>query len=226
MRRRAHSNCNNTETEAKTRAIGNGAVPFRVPADDLNSRNIYLDFNATTPLAPSVLDAIYATLNYAWGNPSSSYKEGKMAKEIIDESRSHVARMVGGVASEIVFTSGGTEANNMVFHSVIRNFKRLSAESQAQNMTCERPHVITSNIEHDSVILALRSWEKAGEIELTEVPVSKKTGQVNVEDVMFAIKQNTVLVTIMLANNETGVIQVSFATLLCYVVAQYVQFHV
>eukprot|EP00795_Rhopilema_esculentum_P001711 gene1711-16192_t len=206
MRRRADSNCNNTETGAKTRAIGNGAVPFRVHAD-LNSKSIYLDFNATTPLAPSVLDAIYATLKYAWGNPSSSYKEGRMAKEIIDESRSHVARMIGGFATEIVFTSGGTEANNMVFHSVIRNFKRLSAESQAQNMTCERPHVITSNIEHDSVILALMSWEKAGEIELTEVPVSKKTGQVNVEDVMLAIKQNTVLVSIMFANNETGVIQ-------------------
>ena len=181
------------------------------------NKKVYLDYNATTPLEPSVLDAIFYSLKYAWGNPSSSYSEGKMAKNVIDESRNHVARMINRGSSEIIFTSGGTEANNMVFHSVIQNFQGHENSLKCQNSIDKVkpmnsfnpcPHVITCNIEHDSVVLALRALKNLGEVEVTEVPVSKETGQVPVNDVIAVIQRNTVLVSMMLANNETGVIQV------------------
>lgn len=120
----------------------------------------------------------------------------------------------------MIFTSGGTEANNMVFHSV-QNVLKNQADSRINSSpilpcqdlrengihTTALPHIITSNIEHDSVILPLKSLQKQGRIELTVLPVSKETGQIGVGDVTLALKWNTVLVTVMLANNETGVIQ-------------------
>ncbi len=174
-------------------------------------KKVYLDYNATTPLEPSVLDAIYASLKYAWGNPSSSYAQGKMAKRIVNESRLHVATMINANANDIIFTSGGTEANNMVFHSVIREFQNNNKNRSKvfENGVKEtRPHIITTVIEHDSVILALRALEKGGDISLTVLPVSTFTGQVLVSDVADAVQRRTVLVSIMLANNETGVLQV------------------
>lgn len=215
-----------TEPPAKKRAISknNGDEhettfrPIFGSATGPPNMKVYLDYNATTPLEPSVLDAIFYSLKYAWGNPSSSYSEGKMAKNVIDESRNHVARMINSNSSEIIFTSGGTEANNMVFHSVIQNFLQYhnclerqedyKDEMNLMNGCSPCPHVITCNIEHDSVVLALRALKSQGKVEVTEVPVSNETGQVHVADVTAVIQWNTVLVSIMLANNETGVIQV------------------
>ena len=217
------------EPKAKKRVLENGGVPsYDVTHDKPETtfispdRNtVYLDYNATTPLEPSVLDAVYSTLKYAWGNPSSCYAEGEMAKRVIDESRAYVSRVINCTPSDVIFTSGGTEANNMVFHSVqnmVTNQVDAKLGSSAilpcQDVkesgthTTALPHIITSNIEHDSVILPLKSLQKQGRIELTVLPVSKETGQVEVGDVNFALKWNTVLVTVMLANNETGVIQV------------------
>lgn len=217
------------EPKAKRRALENGDVSCHYvrnggPANSSsppNDRAVYLDYNATTPLETSVLDAIYCTLKYAWGNPSSCYAEGKMAKTVINESRVHVSKMINSTPSDVIFTSGGTESNNLVFHSVIDSFKNRfpPIESNKANSTCldveghctkttALPHVITSNVEHDSVILALKALKNQEKIELTVLPVSKETGQINIGDITLALKWNTALVSVMLANNETGVIQV------------------
>ncbi|EDV18989.1 uncharacterized protein TRIADDRAFT_62558 [Trichoplax adhaerens] len=140
-------------------------------------QTVYLDFNATTPVAPEVLEAIHHALKDCWGNPSSSHHYGIKAKKVIDEARTNVARMINlddasGIKTcqwkrvseflltklciimiliklDILFTSGGTEANNMVIRSVTTHYSRLCKESD------DLPHIITSNMEHDSVKLVL-----------------------------------------------------------------------
>uniref|UniRef100_A0AAR2J7B9 Selenocysteine lyase n=2 Tax=Pygocentrus nattereri TaxID=42514 RepID=A0AAR2J7B9_PYGNA len=177
------------------------------------STRIYMDFNATTPVEPEVISAITEALCDAWGNPSSTYLPGLKAKGIMNQARDSIARMVGGKASDIIFTSGGTEANNMVFHSALEHFwkSRASAEGGQEenhqpNGKKVLPHVITSNVEHDSIRLTAEHLLKVGKADVTFLPVSKVTGRVEVEDVMAAMRPNTCLVTVMLANNETGVI--------------------
>ncbi|XP_072014124.1 selenocysteine lyase-like [Amphiura filiformis] len=178
------------------------------------SSYIYLDYNATTPLEGEVLQAIHDALDSAWGNPSSSYQEGCKAKAIINAARSEIACMVGGTSEDIIFTSGGTEANNWVIHTAIQHFHESFSHNVSENDNVNRPneqkirpHIITSNIEHDSVKLPLENLAKAGKIDLTCVPVSKLTGHVEVDDILSAIRPTTCLVTIMHANNETGIIQ-------------------
>ncbi|XP_066475811.1 selenocysteine lyase [Tiliqua scincoides] len=173
-------------------------------------RKIYLDYNATTPLAPEVIQRVTEAMHEAWGNPSSSYTAGQKAKEIITEARENLARMVGGRLQDIIFTSGGTEANNLVIYTAVKHFKESNAqrhEGEDQRKTLgTHPHLITSCIEHDSVRLPVEHLVKEHKAEATFVPVSKATGQVEVDDVFSAIRPTTCLVSIMLANNETGVI--------------------
>ena len=201
------------ERKTRKRCLPNGIQAGSVEDNTTKKQKIYLDYNATTPLEPSVLDAIYSTLKFAWGNPSSSNSQGKIAKRIVDESRCHVAEMLSRNSSEIVFTSGGTEANNMVFLSVVEEANqqqstRKKCDGVLVNGERKWPHVVTSVIEHDSVIMALRQLEEKEVITLTVVPVSKDTGHVEIDAILSAIQTETILVTIMLANNETGVIQV------------------
>ncbi|CAL8252344.1 unnamed protein product [Merluccius merluccius] len=174
---------------------------------------IYMDYNATTPLEPAVIQAVSEALRDAWGNPSSNYIAGAKAKALICNARKDVATMVGGTAEDIVFTSGGTEANNLVFHSAMENFKRSSTAGDQssggapeENLNGRRPHIIISNIEHDSIKLVAENLQKTGQAEVTCVAVSKVTGRVEVEDLLGAVRSNTCLISIMLANNETGVI--------------------
>eukprot|EP00054_Salpingoeca_dolichothecata_P005626 m.35506 g.35506 ORF g.35506 m.35506 type:complete len:402 (-) comp15749_c0_seq3:98-1303(-) len=163
--------------------------------------SVYLDYNATTPLAPSVLTAIQDALRDAWGNPSSAHHAGRTAKASISTSRQHLASLVSAPrAEDVVITSGGTESNNLVIFTALRTFEKHFPSN-------ERPHIITSNLEHDSVALTLAHWAKKDNVELTIVPAEKSTGAVSVEAVKAALRPTTCLVTIMLANNETGVIQ-------------------
>uniref|UniRef100_A0A8C6TXR5 Selenocysteine lyase n=1 Tax=Neogobius melanostomus TaxID=47308 RepID=A0A8C6TXR5_9GOBI len=159
------------------------------------SRRIYMDYNA---------------LHDAWGNPSSTYTAGVKSKMIINDSRENVARMVGGKAEDIIFTSGGTEANNLVIHTALEHFRRsCDTAEQHQNLSngvLGLPHIISSNVEHDSVKLVLEHLQREGKAVASFVPVSKVTGRVEVQDVLAAVRPNTCLVSIMLANNETGVI--------------------
>ncbi|KAM3619327.1 uncharacterized protein V6R79_006341 [Siganus canaliculatus] len=177
---------------------------------DMNVDRIYMDYNATTPLEPEVIQAVTEALQDAWGNPSSNYIAGSKAKAIIDQARENVARMVGGKAEDIIFTSGGTEANNLVLHTAVEHFRRNCRTAEQghglQNGSNGLPHIITSNVEHDSIKLPAEHLKKEGKADVTFVPVSKVTARVEVEDILAAVRPNTCLISIMLANNETGVI--------------------
>ncbi|XP_005109862.1 selenocysteine lyase [Aplysia californica] len=178
---------------------------------------VYLDYNATTPLAPEVIEAIKDSLHVAWGNPSSSHEAGVKAKSVIVTARKHVASMIGAKPSDIIFTSGGTEGNNWILRMALQYFHQGDNSEntngcgdmnpQNQSKSRPRPHFITSNVEHDSVKLVLEQFEAQGLADVTFVPVSQSSGCVAVEDVLSAIRPTTVMVTIMLANNESGVIQ-------------------
>ncbi|KAH7986401.1 hypothetical protein HPB52_024993 [Rhipicephalus sanguineus] len=167
---------------------------------------VYLDYNATAPVEEEVQKSIIYALQVAWGNPTSNHDGGTEARRIIDEARMSVANMIGASPPEIVFTSGGTESNNMIIHSLVRHFRKTRS-SFAPLSNCKIPHVITSNIEHNSILLTLKDLCEDEHIDLTVVPVSKVTGTVSAEEVITAIRPNTCFVTIMLANNETGIIQ-------------------
>ncbi|KAL1421371.1 hypothetical protein MTO96_000454 [Rhipicephalus appendiculatus] len=173
---------------------------------DNGHRCVYLDYNATAPVEEEVQKSIIYALQVAWGNPTSNHDGGTEARRIIDEARMSVANMIGASPPEIVFTSGGTESNNMIIHSLVRHFKKTRSSFAALS-NCKIPHVITSNIEHNSILLTLKDLYEDERIDLTVVPVSKVTGSVCAEEVISAIQPNTCFVTIMLANNETGIIQ-------------------
>ncbi|XP_069831613.1 selenocysteine lyase [Dendropsophus ebraccatus] len=167
---------------------------------------VYLDYNATTPPAAEVVEAVTEALQKAWGNPSSSYSAGCKAKQLIDTARANMARMIGGMPEDIIFTSGGTEANNMVLFSAVEYFNVGIKKEESSPLKNALPHIITSNVEHDSIALPLKHLQTAHRAEVTFVPVSTTTGRVEVDDVVAALRPNTCLVSIMLANNETGVI--------------------
>jgi len=164
--------------------------------------SIYLDFNATTPMSAEVQKAVTDSMSTGWGNPSSSYATGRTAAKLVSEARESVGRMVGAELpeEEITFTSGGTESNHLALWSAINQFKCHGHPGNA------RPHVVTSNIEHVAIDLPLRQWESEGLIEVTFVEVDSK-GRLNAKDALSAIKANTCLLSVMAANNETGVIQ-------------------
>uniref|UniRef100_A0A8D0HHW3 Selenocysteine lyase n=1 Tax=Sphenodon punctatus TaxID=8508 RepID=A0A8D0HHW3_SPHPU len=173
---------------------------------------VYMDYNATTPLVPEVIQVVTEAMHKAWGNPSSSYTPGRKAKELITGARESLARMVGGRPQDIIFTSGGTEANNLVIHTAVRHFREswvpghMEPDDDHRGTAGAIPHFVTSSVEHDSVRLPLEQLMKEGMAETTFVLVSRVTGQAEVDDVIAAIRPTTCLVSIMLANNETGVI--------------------
>ncbi|XP_069583853.1 selenocysteine lyase isoform X2 [Ranitomeya imitator] len=167
---------------------------------------VYLDYNATTPPTAEVIDVVTEALQEAWGNPSSSYSAGCKAKQLIDTARGHIAKMVRGKPEDIIFTSGGTEANNMVLFSAVDDFNMTTNKKLNSPLDKALPHIITSNVEHDSIALPLKHLQEAHRAEVTFVPVSTTSGSVEVDDVVAAIRPNTCLVSVMLANNETGVI--------------------
>ncbi|KAK7813387.1 hypothetical protein U0070_007956 [Myodes glareolus] len=180
-------------------------------AESPPDRKVYMDYNATTPLEPAVIQAVTEAMREAWGNPSSSYVAGRKAKDIINTARASLAKMIGGKPQDIVFTSGGTESNNLVIQSMVRYFhdqQTLKGHVIDQHSPEEgaRPHFITCTVEHDSIRLPLEHLMEEQVAEVTFVPVSKVSGQAEVEDVLTAVRPTTCLVTIMLANNETGVI--------------------
>lgn len=154
----------------------------------------YFDHNATTPLAPEVAQVITEALRSGFGNPSSVHQEGQRARQFLETARRRVARLVTADPAEIVFTSGGTESNNLAILGCARNVETGRAR-----------HVITTAIEHPSALEPCRQLEREG-VEVTILPVSED-GVVDPEDVRRALRRETVLVSVMHANNETGVIQ-------------------
>jgi cysteine desulfurase len=150
---------------------------------------IYLDNNATTPVLPEVFEAMRPHFSEHFGNASSIHYHGQEAKAAIERSRLLVAQLLGCAAGEIVFTSGGTEADNLAVFGTV----------------APGDHVITSTIEHHAVLNACGRLRELG-AELTVVPVDGR-GMIDPEDIRRALRPNTKLVSVMAANNETGVLQ-------------------
>ncbi|XP_059470392.1 selenocysteine lyase-like [Neocloeon triangulifer] len=173
---------------------------------EMSSRetNIFMDYNATTPLAPEVVECMQDALVNCWSNPSSSYARGIGAAEKIKEARKYLAALVGTPHHEdIIFTSGGTESNNMVINGIVKYFKEWN-QKQSKPLS-GIPHVITTNVEHDAVILPLKHLQEEGLIDVSVIPVTNK-GVVEADDILSAVRPTTSLITVMMANNETGVI--------------------
>jgi cysteine desulfurase len=156
-------------------------------------KRIYLDHNATTPLAPEVLAAMMPYLTEQYGNASSIHSFGQDAREAVEQARSSVAALVGARAADIMFTSGGTESSN---HAIFGGVAAAAGKAK---------HVIASAIEHVAVLDPCRALAKSG-VDLTILSVDRE-GLVNPEDFRRAIRPETALITIMLANNETGTIE-------------------
>ncbi len=156
-------------------------------------RTINMDHVAASPILPEVVEAMMPFLTEKYGNPSSMHSLGEEVTEAIDEARGNVAQLIGAREQEIVFTSGGTESNNWALKGVVQ------ANRSRGN------HLITSSVEHFSIMHAIKALEKQG-IEVTRLPVDKY-GIVDPEDVERAITPQTVLISVMHANNEIGSIQ-------------------
>ncbi len=156
-------------------------------------RQIYLDYNATTPIAPSVIEAMMPFFSNHYGNPSSAHAMGRAANESIEDARCKVAGLIGCDRNEIVFTGCGTEANNLALKGV------MLAEGHA------RGHMVISAIEHPAISEPAKFLERIG-CELTIVPCDEN-GVVRAADVEAAIRPNTKLISVMHANNEIGTIQ-------------------
>ncbi len=152
-------------------------------------RRVYLDNNATTPILPEVFEAMRPYFVEHFGNASSIHHHGQETRAAVERARESVAALLGCRASEIVFTSGGTEGDNLAIFGMVR----------------EGDHVISSTIEHHAVLNSCKHLDEAG-CEVTYVPVDGR-GLVDPDDVRRALRSNTKLISIMMANNETGVLQ-------------------
>lgn len=151
----------------------------------------YFDHNATTFLAPEVADTLAEALREVYGNPSSIHRQGQIARQELERARRTIAEFMGASPQEFVFTSGGTESNNLAISGLLRG------------LPPGPKHVITTTVEHPAVLEPLRQWQR---VDVTYVDVDA-AGVVNPDDVARALRDETVLVSVMHANNETGSIQ-------------------
>jgi len=154
---------------------------------------IYLDYNATTPVDPAVAEAMQPYILQHYGNPSSTHAYGRTTKEAVECARARVAALLGCAPTEVVFTSGGSESNNTVLKGVAYTYRHRGQ------------HIITSAIEHPATINPCRFLEQQG-LRVTYLPVDS-TGMVDPDDVRHAITPQTLLISIMHANNEVGTLQ-------------------
>lgn len=152
---------------------------------------IYLDYNATTPVLPEVFEAMTPYLTSEWGNPSSTYKFGSKLKAVIETARAQVAELIGARSMEIIFTSCATESNNAAIHAALKVNPR-------------KRHIVTSSVEHSSVLNYCMALEKEG-YRITRLPVDRE-GLLKLADLENAITEETAIVSLMWANNETGVL--------------------
>lgn len=152
---------------------------------------IYLDHNATTPVLPEAFEAMSPYFTTLWGNPSSSYRFGSELKIVIESARNQVAELISSRATEILFTANATEANNTAIHAALKS-------------NLQKRHVITSQVEHSSVLNYCMALEKDG-FRVTYLPVDRD-GLLDLHELEAAIANDTAIVSLMWANNETGVI--------------------
>ncbi len=157
-------------------------------------RTIYLDYNATTPLDQGVREAMLPYLDLVWGNPSSIHQVGRKARARLDEARERAAEVLRARPSEVVFTSGGTEANNLAIFGAARLRKPRGK------------HLITSTIEHHAVLHCFDQLEKNEGFEVTRLRVDRE-GRVDPAELRESLRDDTILVSVMAANNEIGTFQ-------------------
>lgn len=150
---------------------------------------IYLDYAATTPVDADILSEVIESSGI-YGNPSSTHKYGKRAKSLLESSRAKIAEYIGASAQEVIITSGATEANNLAIKGVVNLHKR--------------PHIITTDVEHASVKTTFELLEDTCDITYLKV---KENGLIDIDDLKEALREDTVLVSLILVNNETGMIQ-------------------
>jgi len=152
---------------------------------------IYLDHNATTPLLPEVTEAMLPFFHEKWGNPSSTYRFGSNLRSALEHSRESVALLIGAYAPEVIFTGCATESNNAAIHAAIRSYPT-------------RRRIVTSAVEHSSILNYCKVLESEG-YSVVYLPVDQ-SGQLDLADLREAVSSDTAIVSIMWANNETGVI--------------------
>ncbi len=162
---------------------------------------IYLDHNATTAVDPAVLDAMLPYFSADFGNASSIHTFGQRARAAVEAAREQVAALLNARPQEIVFTSGGTESDNHAIFGVALEF--LTSLNSSTSLTS--PHIITTTIEHEAVLNACQALEKQG-VAVTYLPVNRQ-GLIDLDELRRALRPETVLITVMHANNELGAIQ-------------------
>ena len=155
--------------------------------------NVYLDHAATTPLRPEALDAMLPFYQEHFGNPSSIHQFGRRGRQAVDEAREVLARSIGAHPNELIFTSGGTEADNLAIFGFVAHYQHQGR------------HIITTEIEHHAILDTFKQLEKRGFM-VTYLPVDE-SGIVAIEDLERALQEDTILVSIMYGNNETGALQ-------------------
>jgi cysteine desulfurase len=160
---------------------------------------IYLDHSATTPIDERVLRAMMPYFSHKFGNPSSIHQFGQEARHAVDKARADIARLINSSPEEIIFTSGGSEADNLAIKGIVDK----AAELNGQKFL---PHIIISAIEHKAVIETVKKLGKEGKMSVTYIKPDEN-GRISEKKVRKAIKPKTILVSIMYINNETGVIQ-------------------
>src|ERR1700752_3796698 len=157
----------------------------------------YLDYNATTPVDPAVLEAMLPFLAVNFGNASSIHSTGQRARAAVDRARDSVAALLGAKPSEIVFTSGGTESDNLAIFGLVSGVAPKSAAG--------RKHIITTAVEHHAILHSCQALEKQG-IDVTLMPVGN-TGVIDPDEIRRALRPETILISVMHTNNELGTIQ-------------------
>ena len=157
-------------------------------------KTTYFDYNATTPLDPAVRDSMLPYLGEVFGNPSSVHHVGRRARALLDDARDRVARVWACKPSEVIFTSGGTESTNLAIFGA------------ARHLCGKGRHIITSSVEHDAVLQSCEYLAGKEGFDVTYLPVNRE-GFVSVESLVAAMRPDTILVSIMAANNENGAIQ-------------------
>ena len=162
----------------------------------------YLDYAATTPVRKEVIEVMAPFWRQKFGNPSSIHSWGREAKVALEESRNIIAGILGAKPLEIIFTSCGTEASNLAIKGLIEGLKSLKGSKSLR----ERPHLIVSPVEHHCVLETVKHLEKKSEVEVSWLKVDR-TGLVDPKEVISFIRPNTILVAVMLGNNEVGTIE-------------------
>lgn len=165
-----------------------------------NMKTIYLDNAATTPIRDEVFCAMLPFLQETYGNPSSIHHKGRAAYDALCAARDEVARAIGAQGKEIIFTSGGTESNNLALHTIPKYVRRPTS-----NISTPQSHILVSAVEHVSVLASAEALREEG-FDVEYIPVDTH-GFVSVEDVMARVRPDTALISIMYANNEIGTVE-------------------